>query len=85
VIVADGRAASKKPAVLTLAAGSFTVAGGEVRAVTLHLSAKARALLARSHTLRARATLLAHDPQGASHTTQTIVTLRAPKPRQRKG
>jgi hypothetical protein len=68
-----------KPSVLMLAAGSFAVTGGKVRAVTLHLSAKARVLLARSHTLRVRATLLAHDLQGASHTTQTIVTLRAPK------
>jgi hypothetical protein len=80
-VIAGGQAARKKPSVLTLAAGSFTVAGGKVRAVTLHLSAKARALLARSHTLRARALLVAHDPQGASHTTQTIVTLRAPKAR----
>jgi hypothetical protein len=65
--------------VLTLATGSFTVAGGKLVAVTLHLFTKARTLLARTHTLRARATLLAHDPQGASHTTLTIVTLRAAK------
>ena len=43
--------------VLTLAAGSFTVVGGRVEAVTLHLSAEARALLARSHVLRVQATL----------------------------
>ncbi len=43
--------------VLTLAAGSFTVAGGRVEAVTLRLSAEARALLARSHVLRVQATL----------------------------
>jgi hypothetical protein len=38
-------------------------------------------LLARTHTLRVRATLLAHDLQDASHTRTTIVTLRAAKPR----
>lgn len=79
VIAADGYAARQKPSVLTLATGSFTVAGGKLVAVTLHLFTKARTLLARTHTLRARATLLAHDPQGASHTTLTIVTLRAAK------
>lgn len=85
VIAGDGHAARQKPSVLTLAGGSFTVAGGKVQALTLHLSAKARALLARTHTLRARATLLAHDLQGASHTTLTIVTLRAPKPLHHNG
>ncbi|MGD0453417.1 MAG: PKD domain-containing protein [Solirubrobacteraceae bacterium] len=85
VIAGGGHAARQKPSVLTLAAGSFTVAGGKVRSVTLHLSAKARALLARARTLRARATLLAHDPQGASHTTRTLVTLRAPKAPHHKG
>jgi PKD repeat protein len=85
VIAVGGRIASGKPSTLKLAAGSFTVAGGEVRAVTLHLSAKARLLLARSHTLRARATLIAHDLSGSSHTTQTTVTLRAPKARHHNG
>ena len=65
--------------VLTLAAGSFTVAGGRVKAVTLRLSAEARALLARSHVLRAQATLAAHDPAGVTHTTQAVVTLRLGK------
>ena len=72
-------AAKAKPAILTLATGSFTVPGGEVKTVTLHLSAKARALLARSHTLRARATVVAHNPAGATHTGQMIATLHAPK------
>jgi hypothetical protein len=85
VIAGDGYAARQKPSVLTLATGSFTVAGGKLVAVTLHLSAKARTLLARTHTLRARATLLAHDPQGATHTTITIVTLRAAKASHHKG
>jgi PKD repeat protein len=81
VIAADGYTAKRKPAVVTLATGSFSLAGGAVRSVTLHLTEKARVLLARSRTLRARAMLLAHDPQDASHTTNTLITLRAPKPR----
>jgi len=80
---AHGKKAHK--AILTLATGTFAVAGGQVKAVTLHLSSKARALLAKSHLLRAQATLLAHDAAGASHTTSTTVTLRAAaKPRSHK-
>jgi hypothetical protein len=79
VSVSAARAAKKKASVLTLATGSFTVAGGKVATVKLHLSAKVRLLLARLRTLRARATLVAHDPAGATQTTQTIVTLRAAK------
>ncbi|MCW3019204.1 MAG: hypothetical protein JWN10_1512 [Solirubrobacterales bacterium] len=77
--VIAGGALSKKTSILTLATGTFTVAGGGVHAVTLHLSSKAGALLRRAHTMRVRATLLAHDPLGASHTTRTVVTLRAPR------
>jgi PKD repeat protein len=69
----------KKKAVLTLASGSFSVAGGAAKTVTLHLSAKARTLLVHSHTLRVRATILAHDATGASHTTVVTVTLKLAK------
>ena len=75
---ADHQSKQRK-AVLMLAGSSFTVAGGHVKAVTLHLSAKARALMARTHVLRVRATIAAHDPAGAVHTTKTIVTLRVLK------
>jgi PKD repeat protein len=68
-------------AVLTLAAGSFTVAGGKLATLVLHLSVEARTLLARSHQLHARAIVLAHDPAGATHVAQTIVTLRLAKSR----
>ncbi len=66
----------RKASVLTLARGSFTVAGGRVKTVMLHLSERARALLAQSRQLRVRATILAHDSTGHSHTTETVVTLR---------
>jgi hypothetical protein len=74
-----------KKTVLTLATGSFSVPGGALKTVTLHLSAKARVLLGRSHLLHVRATVVAHDPVGATHTGQAIVTLRAPKMTHRTG
>jgi hypothetical protein len=78
-------AAKAKPAILTLAAASFTVPGGRVKTITLHLSAKARALLLRSHPLRLWARLVLHNAAGANHTEQTIVTLRAPRAKHGKG
>jgi PKD repeat protein len=85
-VVADaGRIARAKAAVLTLASGAFSVSGGADATITLHLSSKARALLAKEHTLRVRATLLAHDLQGAHHTTQTVLVLHAPKVGHPKG
>jgi len=79
------RAAKAKKAILTLARGSFNIAGGKTKTITLHLSAKARALLSRSHVLRVRATIVAHDPSGAAHTTEAVVTLRAPKAKHGRG
>ncbi len=51
VIARAGSSANAKAAVLTLAKGSFTVAGGKVKTVTLRLSARARALLRHSHVM----------------------------------
>jgi hypothetical protein len=72
-------AKAKKKPVLTLATGSFTVAGGKTATVQLHLSAKAKALLKHSHTLHASATIVAHDSTGATHTTKTTITIHAAK------
>lgn len=77
-VTADLAGAAKK-SVLTLATGSFKVAGGKTATVTLHLSAKARALLKRTHTLAARVTITAHDSAGATHTTVKTITLHAAK------
>ena len=84
-VIAGGNSVSKKAAILTLTAGTFTVPGGKVEASTLHLSSRARTLLRRAHTMRVRATLVAHDPLGALHTTRTVVTLRARSASQHKG
>jgi Trypsin len=81
----SGRDAKHKAAVLTLAVGSFTVPGGQSKAVALHVSAAARKLLARSHVLSARATIVAHDPTGATHTGHMIVTLHASRTHHGKG
>jgi hypothetical protein len=74
-----------KATVLTLASGSFTVAGGATQPITLRLSGQARALLSRLHVLRVIATIVAHDATGATHTTRATVTLRAPKSKHGKG
>ena len=80
----SGHESKQKATILTLATGSFTVAGGQSKALTLHLLAKARPLLAHSRTLSARATIVAHNPAGATHTGQTVVTLRASKSKKGK-
>ena len=75
----SGPSGSSKPAILTLAKGPFTALAGQTKTVKLHLVPRARTLLQRVRSLRARATILARDPRGASHTTRTTVTLRAPR------
>ena len=71
--------ASARARVLTLASGPFKVAGGKVVTVKLHLTRKARRLLARKHVLRVRVTIASHDPAGATHTGRTTASLRAAK------
>jgi PKD repeat protein len=69
----------KHKSILTLGSGSLALVGGHVGTLKLRLSGKARALLARLHTLRARVTIAASDVTGALHTTTFTVTLRANK------
>jgi hypothetical protein len=78
-VSARASAAKSKKSIVTLAAGSFTVTGGQSKTITLHLSATARKLLAHSHSLAARATVVAHDPSGTTNTEQQTVTLRPAK------
>ncbi len=73
---ADEPASAIRARILTLATAPFTIAGGRAITVELRLSAKARALLARLRVLRAQATIRAHDPARATHTTRTAVTIR---------
>jgi hypothetical protein len=77
VAASAGHEAKKKKAlVLTLATGSFTVSGGQVKTLSLHLSSQGRALLAHSHVLHVKATITAHNPGGKSATTTLTLTLR---------
>jgi hypothetical protein len=74
-----GRVAPVAGATLTLAKAAFSILAGHSKTIQLHLSPRARALLSGGHSLRARATVVARDPQGAAHTTRTTVTIRAPR------
>jgi thermitase len=66
----------RKTTVLTVARGSFRAVRGRVTTVKLHLSPRARTLLARTNTLHVRATIVVRDPNGATHSNQVAVTLR---------
>lgn len=61
---------------LTLASATFRGLGGHTLTIKLHLLPAARRLLAHSHTLRATATILAHEAVGPAHVTRTAVTIR---------
>lgn len=62
--------------IVTLARGTFKVAGGKVTVIKLRLAAGIRRLLARTHTLRASATITARAIATTAHTIQTVVTIR---------
>jgi hypothetical protein len=68
-----------KKQILALAGGSFSLTGGQTKTISLRLSAKARKLLLRLHSLRARATLLSHDAAGETSKVEEFVTLRPAK------
>jgi hypothetical protein len=72
-------ATGHKPSVLALGRSSFSVPAGSIKTVTLHLSTKARALLALKHRLRVRVTVNVRTSTGATHTWQAVTTLHAPK------
>ncbi len=73
--------ASKKPkaVILTLASGSFALAGGQSKVITLHLSSTARKLLASSHLIAARASIVAHNAAGLAASTTATLSLRPAK------
>ncbi len=72
-------AGSRRSVLLTLATGSFALRGGQVRSVTLHLSASARALLSRLRVVKAQAIVAARDSIGLMHTARATITIRAPR------
>jgi hypothetical protein len=67
---------------VSLGSARFSIPAGQTRTVAIRLTRKARILLARLHKLKALETVVAHDPAGHSHVTQTTITIRlAPKHR----
>jgi PKD repeat protein len=60
----------------TLGSASFTIAAGKTETVTVRLSAKARAQLAKGRGLKALASLLLRQAGGAARPTSTAVTIR---------
>lgn len=78
-VAARASAAKAKKAILTLATGAFSVGGGQTKTITLHLSSAGRKLLAHSHVLAAKATVLAHDAANETSTSLKTLTLRLAK------
>jgi hypothetical protein len=76
---ASAVAAKAKKKILTLASASYSIAGGGVKVITLHLSSKARKLLVKSHSLKARALVAGHNSAGAPSTTIVPLTLKLKK------
>jgi hypothetical protein len=68
-----------KAQILTLASGSFTLTAGQSKSITLHLSSKARALLAKAHSILAKATIVARNKAGQSTTSTLTLTLKPAK------
>ena len=71
--------AKHKASILTLVTTSYSVAAGQSKVLTLRLASKARTVLERSHTLAAKATIIARDPEGGVRSAGSIVTLRLAK------
>jgi hypothetical protein len=74
---AQSGAAKRSATPVTLATGHFSLAGGHTATVVLHLTARARLLMTHTHLLHARATIVAHNPAGAWHSSVASVTIRA--------
>ena len=78
-VSANASTAKVKKAILVLASGSFSLTGGQTKTVTLHLVVKGRKLLAVTHAIRARVTVLARSATGLQATTTRVVVLRLAK------
>ncbi|HTZ85415.1 MAG TPA: PKD domain-containing protein [Solirubrobacteraceae bacterium] len=74
-----GEGHSAKNMALVLGSAPFSAAPGRTVTVTVHLSAKARAALARAHSLRTTVAILLRSASGTAHTATASLTIRAPK------
>jgi len=86
VVASVGHAAKGKPkaVILTLSSGTFQLSGGQHKTITLRLSSAGRALLAKSHSIVAKVTVLAHNPQAESATSTATLTLKPAKAAKKK-
>jgi len=67
----------RRPAIVTLASGSFQITAGHTQTVLLRLTARGRALLARDRTMHVGVWLSSHDASGLKHVVHGFATLRA--------
>ncbi len=72
-----GHAAGARQKLVTLGSASFTIAAGKTESVVVRLSAKARALLAKGHGLKALATLQLHQASDTARPISSAVTIHA--------
>jgi hypothetical protein len=79
VLASVGTSAKSKASILTLGSTSFSVSSGQSKTVTVHLSAKARKLLAKLKKILAKVTVVARNSEGVSSTTTATVRLKAAK------
>src|SRR5581483_5993107 len=68
----------RKASILTLATGSFKIAGGQTATVKLRLNARGRTLLVRNRTVRASVLVVSRDGSGVRHVLHALATLLAP-------
>jgi iron transport multicopper oxidase len=67
----------RRPAVVTLASGTFRIDAGRTATVRLHLTLRGRALLGRDRTMHVAVLLVSRDPDGARHVSHALATLLA--------
>jgi PKD domain len=75
VVVASRKSKRPRKTLMTLAHGSFTIAGGTKKRVTLHLARSVLVLLAHLRRVQAEVEIAAHDPAGATHSAKLPVLI----------
>ena len=77
-VTLQARSSGSKPvkAILTVASGTFAVAGGRDAQVRLRVTARVLRLLKRAHTLRVSVTVLRSPGGGATSRSRSVITLR---------
>ncbi len=68
----------RRPAVVTLATGSFQIAAGHTKIVLLRMTPRGRILLTRDRRMRVAVLLVSRDAHGLSHVVRGAATLAAP-------